>query len=48
VLSLVQTHVAHRWADDRALVIALIVVMVVAFVAWAITRWLKLNKRIRA
>jgi hypothetical protein len=27
---------------------AIIGVLVVVFVAWAVTRWLKLNKRIRA
>ena len=48
VLSLAQTHYAGRWTADMELVVAVIIVMVLAFIAWAVTRWLKLNKRIRA
>ena len=39
---------AAPYADQAPLINAIIAVMAVVFVAWAITRWLKLNKRIRA
>jgi protein-S-isoprenylcysteine O-methyltransferase Ste14 len=39
---------AAPYEDQATLINAIIAVMAVVFVAWAVTRWLKLNKRIRA
>jgi protein-S-isoprenylcysteine O-methyltransferase Ste14 len=39
---------AAPYADQATLINAIVVILGVVFVAWAITRWLKLNKRIRA
>jgi len=39
---------AAPYEDQAPLINAIIVVMAVVLVAWAVTRWLKLNKRIRA
>lgn len=39
---------AASYDDQAALINSIIAVLGVVFLAWAITRWLKLNKRIRA
>jgi len=39
---------AAPYEDQAPLINSIIAVMAVVFVAWAVTRWLKLNKRIRA
>ena len=39
---------AAPYESEAPLINAIVVVMTVVIVAWAVTRWLKLNKRIRA
>ena len=48
LLIIAESLYAGTFDDDRTLVNAIIVVLVLVFIAWAVTRWLKLNKRIRA
>lgn len=48
VMIIAESLYASTYAEQSTLINSIIVVMAVVLVAWAITRWLKLNKRIRA
>lgn len=48
VMIIAESLFAAPYADQATLINAIVVMLAVVFVAWAITRWLKLNKRIRA
>ena len=39
---------AAPYEEQAGLINSIVAVLGVVFVAWAVTRWLKLNKRIRA
>jgi hypothetical protein len=39
---------AASYEEQAVLINGIIAVLGIVFVAWAVTRWLKLNKRIRA
>jgi protein-S-isoprenylcysteine O-methyltransferase Ste14 len=48
VLVIAESLYATSYEEQAGLINSILVVLTVVFVAWAITRWLKLNKRIRA
>ena len=48
VLIIAESLYAASYQEEAVLINSILAVLVVVFVAWAITRWLKLNKRIRA
>ena len=48
VLVIAESLYAAPYAAQATLINAILAVLAVVFVAWAVTRWLKLNKRIRA
>jgi len=48
ILIIAESLYAAPYEDQSALINAIIGLLTVVFVAWAVTRWLKLNKRIRA
>jgi protein-S-isoprenylcysteine O-methyltransferase Ste14 len=48
VLIIAESLYAASYQEEAMLINSILAVLAVVFVAWAITRWLKLNKRIRA
>lgn len=48
VMIIAESLYAAPYEQQSTLINSIIVVLVVVLVAWAVTRWLKLNKRIRA
>jgi protein-S-isoprenylcysteine O-methyltransferase Ste14 len=48
VLIIAESLYAAPYEENATLINGIIVVLGLVFVAWAVTRWLKLNKRIRA
>jgi len=48
VLIIAESLYAASYQEQAVLINAILAVLALVFVAWAITRWLKLNKRIRA
>jgi protein-S-isoprenylcysteine O-methyltransferase Ste14 len=48
VLIIAESLYAASYQEEAVLINSILAVLAVVFVAWAITRWLKLNKRIRA
>ena len=48
VLIIAESLYAAPYENQAGLINAIVGVLIVVFVAWAVTRWLKLNKRIRA
>ena len=48
VLIIAESLYAASYQEQAVLINSILAVLAVVFVAWAITRWLKLNKRIRA
>ena len=48
VMIIAESLYAAPYGEQAALINAIIGVLVVVLIAWAVTRWLKLNKRIRA
>ena len=48
VLIIAESLYAASYQEEAALINSILAVLTVVFVGWAITRWLKLNKRIRA
>lgn len=48
VLIIAESLMVTPYAEQRGFINGIIALMAVVFVAWAVTRWLKLNKRIRA
>ena len=48
VMIIAESLMAAPYETHASLINAIVVAMIVVLVAWAVTRWLKLNKRIRA
>jgi protein-S-isoprenylcysteine O-methyltransferase Ste14 len=48
VLMIAESLLAGPYEDQAAFINGIAIVLAVVLVAWAVTRWLKLNKRIRA
>jgi protein-S-isoprenylcysteine O-methyltransferase Ste14 len=48
VLIIAESLYAASYQEEAVLINSILAVLAVVFVAWAVTRWLKLNKRIRA
>ena len=48
LLMIAESLYAAPYEDQSALINTIVAVLVVVIIAWAVTRWLKLNKRIRA
>jgi protein-S-isoprenylcysteine O-methyltransferase Ste14 len=47
-MMIAESLIVATYEQNAALINSIVAVMVVVLIAWAITRWLKLNKRIRA
>ena len=48
IMIIAESLFAAPYEESASLITAIVAVMIVVFIAWAVTRWLKLNKRIRA